>query len=289
MWFWISLLGALFSAVSVILNKRLLKTINPIVLTWCLFTLNAPLYLYFAFKDGLPRINNLFYVGVLGSSLFFVFSKNLSLHSFKHSLLSRIYPLTAFGPFFAYILALIFLGERISVLSTIGMFIVIGGIYILNIEQAKQGLLKPFKLIFQDKHAVIYLFAIVLSSFSAFFDKLGVINTYPINASFTLFSENLIMAPLITMYLFMKKYDWIIEVKNNFLILLIASMVYGIMCILIVTGFASAPLALAYVVKKFEILFVLFFSYILFKDKSPKNVWVASVLMIIGALFIRWG
>ena len=100
MWFWYAILAAFISAVSVIINKYVLKKVHAPLLTWSLFAFPLPLLLLLSFKEGIPSVNRLFLLGTTGSALSFVVSKTLTLHSIKNNLLSKMYPLVSFGAFF---------------------------------------------------------------------------------------------------------------------------------------------------------------------------------------------
>jgi drug/metabolite transporter (DMT)-like permease len=57
MWFWWAILSAVFSAISIILNKKALKSINASLVSWALFAFSIPFLIYPAFKDGWPKLN----------------------------------------------------------------------------------------------------------------------------------------------------------------------------------------------------------------------------------------
>ena len=108
MWFWYALLSGLVSAVSVILNKKALKNINASLVSWALFAFSIPFLIYPAFKDGIPKVNNLFWIVITASVVSFAYAKTLSLKSLKGSLMSEVVPLIFFAVLFQYIYGLIF-------------------------------------------------------------------------------------------------------------------------------------------------------------------------------------
>lgn len=98
-----------------------------------------------------------------------------------------------------------------------GMMSVILGSYILNADQVKEDFLKPFKLLFTTKSSIFLLFAIMLGSITAIFDKLSLNNTMPINPGFTMLAEQIFMSAILTVYLLARESKtWVNEVKNNF-------------------------------------------------------------------------
>lgn len=76
MWFWYAFFSALSSAVSVILNKRALNKINASLVSWSLFVFSLPLLAYPAFKNGLPKINTMFWIASISSVFIYSLGKN---------------------------------------------------------------------------------------------------------------------------------------------------------------------------------------------------------------------
>src|SRR5260221_6289297 len=151
MWFWFALASAILGAVDVTLNQRCLNKVSAGVLTWSLFSLTLPILALLAIKDGIPVLNAMFVVGVCGSALTFVFSKTIVNNTLKQNVISKVFPLTAFSGLFTYGFGLLFLGESIRLIPIIGLLLIISGSYILNADQAREDLLKPFKLLFSTR------------------------------------------------------------------------------------------------------------------------------------------
>ncbi|MBI3620086.1 EamA family transporter [Candidatus Roizmanbacteria bacterium] len=287
MWFWYALLSSIFSAISIITLKKVLHHVSAPLVTWSLFALSIPFLIVISIKSGIPKISTLFFVGAGGSSIFFAFSKTMSLSSFKKSFLSNIYPLTSFSALFTYIFGLIFLSERIGLTGIAGLVITVFGAYILNAEEMKEDVFKPFKLLFTNSTSFIYLIAMVLSSLSAILDKVALSSSSPASPAFTLLVENFLMSLLLTSYMTHKDRNWINELKNNFLPLLAASLVYMVLGLFVFLGFSSGPVALVSGIKRIEVIFVLLLSSIFFGDKLTKHTLIASVIMLTGVILMK--
>jgi uncharacterized membrane protein len=290
MWFLLAFISAILGAVDVILNKKCLHKVSAAVLTWSLFTLSLPPIAYVALRGGLPTVNQLFYFGVIGSSLTFVFSKTITNHTLKNNQVSQIFPLTAFNGLFLYVLGLVFLSESIRLIPMIGLISIIIGSYILNADKAKEDLFKPFKILFTNKASLLFLFAILLNGITSIFDKTGINNTQPTNPAFTLLMENVFMVVMLTIYLITRENNtWIKELKTNFGLLLINSMVYTVVSLLVFMAFVGGPVALVMAVKRLQIFFILILGYLFFKDKPTKFAWMASFIMAFGVFLIKIG
>lgn len=289
MWFWYAIGSALTSAVSIILNKRALKNINSSLVSWALFAFSIPFLIYPAFKDGWPNVNLLFWLAVTASVITFAYAKTLALKSLKGSLMSEVVPLVFFAVFFQYIFALIFFSESIKLIQIIGLiFIVIGG-YTLKIEEAREDFLRPFKLLFTNKNAFMYLFATFIMTVTTIFDKAGLLNVKPVNQSFLLLVQNVMTTVLIGVYLSKKNLNWIKDLKINFWTLFLNGIVYVLLNLFWLYGITTGAIALVSGIKKLEVFFVLIIGWLFLGDKPKKGVWLGCLIMLFGVILIKFG
>jgi uncharacterized membrane protein len=223
--------------------------------------------------------------------LVFVFSKTITNETLKQNLISKILPLTAFSGIFTYIFGLILLTESIRTIPLIGLLAIVICAYILNADQAKEDLLKPFKLIFLKRESLIYLVAIMLGSLTSVLDKWALGNTSPNSPTFTLLIEQLIMSVMLGVYMVKKEgKTWAMEMKKNFGVLFLNSTTNLLVGFSLFYAYSfGGPVALIVSVKRIQIFLVLLMGYLFFKDKPTKHVWIATAIMILGVLMIRLG
>ncbi len=290
MWFLLAFISAILGAVDVILNKKCLEKMSAAVLTWALFAFSIPGLAIFALKNGVPALNYLFFIGVIGSALTFVFSKTITNETLKNNQISQVFPLTAFSGLFVYVLGLIFMGESLRPIPILGLFSIVLGSYILNADKSNGDLLRPFKVLFNNKASLLFLLAIFLNSVTTIFDKTAILNSIPNNSAFVLLAENLCMAIMLSVYLYKKeKVTWMREIKENISMLLLTCTIYTFVSLLVMNAFIEGPVALVMAIKRLQIFFILILGYIFFHDKPTRHAWVASAVMIIGVLLIRLG
>lgn len=287
MWFWYALAAAGVGAVSIIINKRALGRVSAKVLTLALFTVPIPLLLILTIPTGMPPLNASFVFGVVGSSLAFVVAKTITNESIKQSLLSHIFPLTAFGSLFTYVLGVLFLSEYLTLPAVIGLVTVAIGAYMLNIESAREDILKPFRLLVTDRHSFLYILAMVLTALSSIFDKIAVSATFHAGVLWTLLWENIIMSILLLWNLIRTEKRWIRDVGRHFGTLLVAGIVYMGLSYLVLSGYIDGPVALVTGVKRLQIVFVLMLSHIVLGDRATKHVWLGTLIMIAGVVLLR--
>lgn len=290
MWFWLAFGSAILGALEIILSKHALKKVSPSLLTWSVFVLTLPILIPITLYQGIPSINTLFLIGVVGSSLTFVFGKTIFNDALKNGLVSQILPLTAFTGFFTYIFGLLILSESLRIIPVLGLITILVGSYILNVDQAKEDILEPFKLLVRTKKALLLLAAILLGSITAILDKIGVQNTFPQNPTFVIFSEQIIQSAFVTAYLIKKgRKTWIPPLKENFRLLFLISLIYLAISFLVLFAYTDGPVALVLGIKRLQIFFILIMGYIFLKDKPTRESWVATMIMILGVLMVRLG
>jgi uncharacterized membrane protein len=289
MWFWYAVLSGLVSAISIILNKKALKNISTSLLSWSLFAFSIPFLVYPALKDGWPKINLVFLLATFASAVIFTYAKTLSLRSLKNSLMSEIIPLSFFAILFQYIFALIFLTQSLTARPLVGLLLIVIGGYLLKIEEAREDILKPFKLLLSNKSSLFYLIAMIIMPLATIFDKTALNNIKPVNQSFYLLFGNILITLLLSIYLTNRDRNWTKDLKNNFWILLLNGVIFTVVSLLFLYGITTGALALVSGVKKLEVFFVLILGWILFKDKPKNGVWIGSLIMLLGVVLIKLG
>jgi uncharacterized membrane protein len=289
MWFWYAFISALASGVSITLNKKALKNLNASLVTWALFFFSFPFLFYPAFKDGLPKVNTTFFIMTTSSAILFTLAKTISLRSIKNSHLSEIIPLTSFSIFFNYILGILFLSENLKLIPLVGLFLIIIGVYVLKVKEAREDLLRPFKLLITNKDSLVYMIAMFIMPFTSVLDKIGLRKIEPVNQSFLLFYENLIIVIILTFYMTKRDKKWTSEFKGNFWVLFMNGFIYTVVALSFYIGITSGAIALVSGIKKLEVLFVLLLSWLIFKDKPKKEIWIGSLIMLAGVILIKIG
>jgi len=290
MWFYIALATSLISAVSVIFSKKILKGVSPSVLTWCTLFLATPIIAIFAIKEGIPELNILFVVGVTGSVLFYTISTILQFRAMKIADLSAIYPLVALGPILTLIVAFLPpLNEKLSFIAIIGVLITLFGTYILNASNAKEGLLKPIKLLFENKASVLMILSVLLSSVVIVFDKLAINNTLPKNTIFVLLVENILVIVGLLPILYLRNKNFARQIFDNKKLFIILGVLNAFSTILAFSAVGGGSVGIVSTILKAQLLFVLLFSFIFFRDKPKLETIIGSIIMILGVILIKIG
>jgi len=289
MWFWQALASAFLVGLSIVIGKKLLSNVGTVLVTWSLFTLSIPLLAVIAFSNGIPKIEPLFYLGVCGSGMVFVFAKLIEMRSIKERSFHLVYPLTVFSTVFTYILGVFVFQEYISTLAIIGMTVTLVGAYILNVEKTKEGVFEPFMYLLKDKFSLLLLFAMFLTAISSIFDKVALLHVQGSNPSITLVFENIIMSSFLVAVLTKRNRQWMTQVKKYFWWLLLMAVLYALGGIFTFQAFVGGTVALTSAVKRTQVLWVMLYGVLFFHERPPKHAWIATILMISGVILLRLG
>lgn len=287
MWFWYAIASSFFVSISVVISKHVLKNISAPVVTWALFTFSIPFLLFIVIQQGIPQTSEIFWLSAASSGAVFIFSKMIELYAVKHASFESFYPLWIFSTVFTYILGIIFLGEHIAMIPLIGIAVTLSGAYLLNIGSAKYGIFQPILLVFKNKILLLVMVGVFLAGLSAIFDKVAVSSLSTSKPAFVLLSENVIMSVLLFIFLKARRYDIKKQIKQHGWMLLLMSMIYAFGGIFTFLAFRFGAIALATAVKKTQILLVLLFGILFFKDRPTKYTWIASIIMILGILLMK--
>jgi len=290
MWFYIALATSVISAISVIFSKKILKGVSPSVLTWCTLVLATPIIAIFAIKEGIPNLNTLFIAGVVGSVIFYTASEIIQFRAMKIADLSAIYPLVSLGPIFTLIVAFRPpLNEKPGCIAIIGVLITLLGVYVLNVNNAKEGLLKPIKLLFENKASALMILSVVINSVVIAFDKLAINNTIPQNTTFVLLAENILVIVGLLPILYLRNKNFTRQIFDNKKLFIILGLLNAVSTILAFSAVGSGSVGLVSTILKTQLLFVLLFSFIFFKDKPRLETIIGSIIMILGVVLIKIG
>lgn len=287
MWFYSALLTSFISGIYVIVSKHTLKKMDPVIFFWITITASTPLIVIFAWKNGIPVFDNIFILGVLGSVFFYTISKIIFWKTIKDSSLSDVYPLMSIGPVFTLIFSMIILSEKLTLLAFLGCMVTLFGTYILNVSSAKEGLLQPFKILFQNKLALLMIFSVIIGSVVTILDKTAIIHTYPQNLFFPIIIENMLIFFGLLPWIIYKRKTAIKEINENKKIILLLGIIFSISVVLSFYSLSLGNPGIVSSVFRTQIFFVFLFSFIFFKDKPRLETIIGSIVMILGLILTK--
>ncbi len=181
------------------------------------------------------------------------------------------------------------LSEKPSLLAIAGVFITLVGAYILNVTKAKEGLFVPIKSLLRDRASLLMITSVLLGSVVIVFDKFAINNTLPQNTTFTLLIENFMVILGMLPILYIRNRNFCHQIASNSKLFLLLGSLNAVATILAFSAVGGGNVGLVATILKTQILFVLLFSYVTFKDRPKLETLIGTTIMILGVVLIKTG
>src|SRR5579863_6069469 len=180
MWAILALSATILTSILPILNKQLLCDARPALVVWAVNAVSLPflaigtLFLtqctiegqpgrfYLSCSAHWPQIDAIFIVCLLGSALLNWAATLLSTHALSRADASLVTPLLTFNPAFTLLVALIVLGEIPGLREVLGIIIILLGAYLLEVQEARSGLMAPLFVLVRKPGAALAFAASIL-------------------------------------------------------------------------------------------------------------------------------
>jgi uncharacterized membrane protein len=235
-------------------------------------------------QKGAPALSELMIpvaAGVIHASYWFCYSK-----AYEKGDLSHVYPIMRSSPFLVLILAVLFLGEKITVLGWAGILLVTLGIFIVNLKKLSlKGVMEPFRAITREKSVQMALGALVLSALYSIVDKVGVSLIHPIVYAFTL---SLSACFLFSFYILKTKSlkevwaPWQTDKKSLLMNGLISAINYPLLLFALTLSNVSYVTGL----RQMSIVFATVLGGLVLKEQHQTTRLLGSALIAVGAIAI---
>ena len=204
--------------------------------------------------------------------------------------MSPIYPLVSLGPIFTLLVAFLPpLNEKPGLIAIVGILVTLFGTYVLNVSNAKEGLLKPIKLLFENKASALMIFSVLVGSVVVVFDKLAINNTLPKSTTFVLLVENILVIVGLLPILYLKTRNFAREIFDNKKLFIILGVLNAFSTIFAFSATGGGDVGIVSTIFKAQLLFVLLFSFLFFKDRPKFETIIGSIIMILGVVLIKIG
>ncbi len=280
--FLLGLSSALFNALDNILISCSKKDYDAIPFLngklFMMFLIGIPLVLF----NGININNNLFWYALLGgividglASIGYV--KALQLSGVGHTV-----PLLSITPLLA-LLTGIFVGEIPTIVSSVGVFLIVIGVYTLNISKNKEGFFEPFLYIFKEKGTLLMFIVAIVFSINAILFKLGI--TYSDQITFMALMVSIELV-LYSIYTTITKKSVIKIIRKN------PRLLFG-SALFVVIGNLSWGYGLDYLdvsymlaLKRLTIFFSTVFGIIFLKEKNIKEKILGSIIIVSGVILL---
>lgn len=285
--FWIpfALIAAFSLATSDALTKKALSIHNEYLIAWLRLLLSLPLLLISLLFVPVPALDRDFYIAFFAALPLEIAAIILYIKALKVSPLSLTLPFLSLTPVFLIVVPYIILGEKVSLLGSLGVMFIAAGGYILNLKELKRGIFEPFKAIRKEKGSVFMIGVALIFSFTSSLGKMAIEHSSPV------FFGAAYIFVLVAFFSPIALYKGRHELKEIFYNGAIkASILPGIfhsfMIISHMIAMSMTKVAYMISVKRLSLLIGVFYGYLLFRESGMKERFLGTVIMLIGFVLI---
>jgi uncharacterized membrane protein len=163
-----------------VLKRSINKGADPVLLLWLsdifAILIYLPAFIFFAAASALTSFGIL--LAAISGLFMAVYVYFLS-ESYKFGDLSEVYPISKTTPLFTLLIGILILSEAVSIAAVAGIFLILGGGYLLHMKSLRfEDLMKPISSM-RDKASLFALITAVISAFYGLSSKLGVAEMNP--------------------------------------------------------------------------------------------------------------
>jgi drug/metabolite transporter (DMT)-like permease len=175
MWLLYSLLSAFSVATSDALTKRALMQARQSewLIGWVRLAYAVPFLLMGLWFVPVPQLDARFWIAVAIMLPLEVGSYILYVRAIGSSPLSLTLPLLAFTPLFLIVTSYLILGEKPTRLGLVGIALISGGSYLLNVHEIRSGWLGPLRSLAREPGARAMLVVALVYSVTSVLGKVG--------------------------------------------------------------------------------------------------------------------
>ena len=285
-WAVLSFLTAIFRSLADVFSKLGLQRADLYVVSWSIRAFSLPVLLPVLFFIDIPSVDLEFWIALLVGGGLNVLTTILYMRALQDSDLSVTVPMVSFTPVFLLITSPIMIGEFPDIYSILGVFFVVGGSYMLQIQKAQLDALGPFKALFRDKGPRLMLLNAAIWSITANVDKVGIQHSSPffwVVVTHTAITIGLL--PFMLHYSPHRTY----ELKSKFGVLFPLGLVTSLALICQMAALTMTLVVHVIAIKRVSTVLSVIWGAALFKEEGFANRLGGVMIMLLGVLLITLG
>jgi len=283
----LAFLTALCESMKDVASKKSLSLagIDEYTLAWSIRAFALPFLLPLLFITEMPPLGKDFAFALLVGGGLNVVATVLYMRAIKDSDLSITVPMVTFTPLFLLMTSPLIVAEFPSAFGIIGIFLIVLGSYILNIQNKGKGggLLSPFRSLLKEKGPRLMLGVAFIWSITANFDKVGVLNSSPI---FWIISVNIFVMSVMFPLMCLKSGNGARQIPRNIKALLPVGLFSAMTLTFQMTAITMTLVVYLISIKRTSAIMSVIFGALLFKEKNLKGRLTGAVIMVAGVLLI---
>ncbi len=282
-WIIFATLTALFESLKDVTSKRGLKTLDEYVVAWSMIFFTLPLMLPLLGIIDIPELGDNFIGALIAGGSFNVISMLLYIRALKLADLSLAVPLVTFTPLFLLITSPLIIGEQPTLIDAMGIFFIVTGSYILNLNQRHKSVWAPFQALLKERGSQLMLLVALIWSLSSTVDKVGVRNSSPTFWAIANYSYITIGMLPIMLY---KSRNSLQQVVTNLPTLVPIGFLQGLVVLCQMQAISLTLVAHVISIKRMSALLSVLWGHLIFKEKGLKERAAGATVMVMGVVLI---
>ncbi|MDQ6662238.1 MAG: DMT family transporter [Chloroflexota bacterium] len=302
----LALITTVLTSLLPIFNKQLLRDAHPALVAWAINVFSLPLLVVgtflltqcrftpFSCTMQLPHIDNIFILALLASVALNWGATLLSTYALEKADASLVSPLLTFNPAFTLLIAWLAIGETPGLRESIGVAVILCGAYLLEVKEARTGLLTPLHVLVRQPGALLAIIASAMWGITTVFEKLAIEHMTPQSGSFVALTGTVLMVALLTPGVFFasrrtrtpeQKRGWY-GLHTHPHALLLAVLIAGIAPLF---GFTAIALGLVgYVTALFKLgaVFTILWAWLFLGEGNIRQRLLGASVMVVGGALI---
>ncbi|OPY64577.1 MAG: EamA-like transporter family protein [Syntrophorhabdus sp. PtaU1.Bin050] len=179
-WVFWALMSAFTTATNDALTKHVLKKHDEYLIAWLRLSCALPFLLPLLFFVPIPVPDQTFFLAYIAAIPLEVAAIVLYVKALKLSPLGLTVPFLSLTPIFLIVVPYAILKETVSITGTIGVVLIGGGSYILNVKGARKGIIEPLRMIVREKGSLCMIAVALIYSLTATLGKVAIEHSSPI-------------------------------------------------------------------------------------------------------------
>ena len=285
-WLGLAILTAFFESLKDVFSKKSLSFLDEYLVACAGMAIAAISLLPILGIVGIPKLGPNFWLALtIGGSLNVV-AYTLYVKAIRLADLSLMSPLSTLTPLFLLITSPLIVKEVPTIWDAVGVFLIVIGSYVLNLNASAAGFFGPLRSIFRNKGTRMMVMVAFIWSITSTFDKVGVMNSSPIFWAIVLFG---FIALGILPLVILKSKNPIQGIRSHWRLLLAAGLANGIGvgCQMVAVGMVAVTQVIA--VKRMSSLISVVFGYFVFGEKGIRERLLGAGIMVTGVVVMTIG
>ena len=287
MWFILSLLSALFQVLRNMVMKRIGHALDETINVWGRFTFLLPFAAVGVATRGNPSIGEGFWLYAFLFGLTQILGTVSLSKALKQSHISLVTPLWKLSIILLVAWGFFMLGEIPSPLGLAGLILSLGGVYLLNVNQARISMWAPITAIFEDPGQRWTLLSAMVHAPSVVLIKKMALLSDPM---FAMLMGYVFCSAMITPYTLFRSWNHFAEIGKYWKSFISLGAFAALSTLFGTTAYTLTVSSYVEAVKQVEVLLALVIGYIFFRESATiRVIWMGTVVMLAGLVLLKLG